>query len=262
MKTGDIIFCEFLNKTHGREYCIDHVKSVYMGVARTATRLKIDANTNIENNPKYGLRYWEVLNQENFGVYKNIKKMKEAQDWISKVCEFRSKIVEVYNACHNDPVDDRRFFHEISEEEYKTLLIEKTGYIKNTFRQPLWCGHPYALDGFFGCNRLLKHRRIDEEVCSRCSCFVIPKFQILCKKLRLVAGLTIKETARVLSIPDYADVEDEKRAPTLSEVERMRRFFSAKDWEFADVLELLYTKNEKRDGRLDELYRETIRKNK
>lgn len=262
MKVGDIIFCEFLNKEHGREYCIDHVKSIRDGVAKTSQKFRINADTNIENHPVYGVRCWEVLNQDNIGVYKNVKQMREAQRWIGKICEFKAKIVEVYEACHKDPVDNRRFFHEISEEEYKMLLVEDISFIKNTFRQPLWCGNQYALDGFFGCNRLLKHRRIDEEVCSGCSCYIAPRFQLFLKKLRLIAELSAKDVARILNIRDYVDLEDGKRNPTLAEMERIRKFFSAREWTFADVLELLYTKNEKRDKSLDELYRETIRKNK
>lgn len=72
--------------------------------------------------------------------------------------------------------EEKKYFHEISDEEYKRLVEEKKtyGYLYENYKQPSWCSYPNALGGSFGCWSLMgvaTRKEISEEKCKNCDCF-------------------------------------------------------------------------------------------
>lgn len=50
-------------------------------------------------------------------------------------------------------MDNKPFFHELSDSELESLVSEKVTWndVKDRFIQPAWCDYPDALDGAMGC---------------------------------------------------------------------------------------------------------------
>jgi hypothetical protein len=70
----------------------------------------------------------------------------------------------------------RKYFHEISEDEYNELISKEVtwGYISANYLQPLWCNYPEALNGMYGCWALTDNdgrASISVDFCKNCECF-------------------------------------------------------------------------------------------
>ena len=69
---------------------------------------------------------------------------------------------------------DKKYFHEMSN-DYKQgiILFMSFNRILHNFKQPDWCGKLDALNGLFGCNKLLglTCEITTEESCSKCKFF-------------------------------------------------------------------------------------------
>lgn len=258
MIKDDIIFCQF-RREQGRDYAIQVVKKIVGDTAITTDGFKVDIHTGIENNKKFGVRTWVVLTSRNKKEYLKIKEFADAKKWVKKITEFPEMLVRAYRTCNSsDVVDRREFFHELDSDPYKLLYAEKMGYIHANFRKPVWCGHPFALSGWFGCPRLLKGKPVSERRCQECSCFVNPRYGDYFKRLRLITGISVEKIGRYLDIKDYKELENGQRRASADEVERALELFCIKDWYFVDILKMLYTPKAERDLELDKLYRDTI----
>lgn len=66
-------------------------------------------------------------------------------------------------------METKRFFHELSDEEFKQAISEKKTY--GDFMQPAWCSYPYALDWDMGCWKLTERGIRREEDCRNCDCY-------------------------------------------------------------------------------------------
>lgn len=258
MIKDDIIFCQFRNEQQ-RDYAIQVVKKVEDDIAVTTDGFKVDIHTGIENNKKYGVRIWEVLTSKNKSEYLKIKEFTDAKKWVKKITEFPELLIQAYRTCNpTDMVDKRKFLHELDNDSYKLLYTEKMGYIHANFRKPIWCGHPFALSGWFGCPRLLKGRKVTERMCQECSSFVNPKYGDYFKRLRLLAGISADQVERFLGIKDYRDLENGKRRAKAKEIESLLDLYCVNEWYFVDILKMLYTPKQERDLELDALYRQII----
>lgn len=77
------------------------------------------------------------------------------------------------------PVVDRRYFHEIPQEEVDGLIADKKtwNYVIREYRQPEWCVYPEALEGQVGCLSLVDLKKnglrtkISREFCKTCEFF-------------------------------------------------------------------------------------------
>lgn len=258
MIKDDIIFCQF-RREQERDYAIQVVKKVVGDTAVTTDGFKVDVHTGIENNKKLGVRTWVVLTSRNKDEYLKIKELSDAKKWVKKITEFPEMLVRAYHTCNApEAIDGREFFHELNSDPYKLLYAENMGYIHSNFRKPIWCGHPFALSGWFGCPRLLKGRKVNERICQECSCFVNPRYGDYFKRLRLLAGISPEQVGRFLGIKDYRDVENGKRRANAKEIELLLDLYCIKDWYFADILKMLYTPKQERDLELDAVYRQII----
>lgn len=72
----------------------------------------------------------------------------------------------------------KKYFHELSDEEYKVLLDSDMGIreFMDSYSQPLWCNYPNALEGRMGCWSLMglwgiKNRIRCERDCVNCDCY-------------------------------------------------------------------------------------------
>jgi hypothetical protein len=69
---------------------------------------------------------------------------------------------------------DKKYFHELTDEEYKELIIDKSLTINDVmeqFSQPDWCTYPGALRGEMGCWSLIDRQVINREYCEKCECY-------------------------------------------------------------------------------------------
>lgn len=74
-----------------------------------------------------------------------------------------------------DGVTDR-YFHELEQKEVDSLIADKKtiGYIMETYRQPIWCRYPNALEGQMGCWSLMNlskdglRAKISKDFCKGC----------------------------------------------------------------------------------------------
>lgn len=83
----------------------------------------------------------------------------------------------------------KKYFHEISDEEVKKLIKEKktVGYLMKNYDQPKWCGYPNALEGVMGCWSLTSfdlRKNISIGYCKSCDCFKdLYKRELLIEKI-------------------------------------------------------------------------------
>lgn len=66
-------------------------------------------------------------------------------------------------------METKRFFHELTDEEFKRAVSENKTYAD--FMQPAWCSYPYALDWGMGCWKLTERGIRCEEDCRNCDCY-------------------------------------------------------------------------------------------
>lgn len=258
MIKDDIIFCQFRNG-QTKNYDIQAIRKIVDGIAITIDGYKVDAATGIEENKKYGTRVWEVLTSKNRDEYLKTKEYIRAKKWLKKVEDFPELTIQAFKTCTSTEESDKReFFHSLDSETFKMLYTENMASIQSSFRKPIWCGHPFALSGWFGCPRLLKGKDLTERMCQECSCFVNPKYGDYFKRLRLIAALPIDKVGNYLGIKDYRELENGQRRAKSEEIEKLIELYCLKDWYFVDVLKMLYTPKQERDPELDELYRTTI----
>lgn len=258
MIKDDIIFCQFRNDQE-RDYDIQVVVKVVGDRAFTNDGYKIDAQTGIEENKKFGVRIWEVVCSRNKDGYARVKEYKDAKKWHARISEFPELMIRAYRACmSNELADNRTFFHELDGDQYELLAAERMEHIQACYRKPVWCGHPFALSGWFGCQKLLRGQRVDEGICRGCGCFVNPGFGEYFKRLRLISGATAKQLGSYLGIKDYKDIENGHRSATYEEIKRLIELYCLKDWYFADILEMICVPTRERDRELDARYRDII----
>jgi len=75
----------------------------------------------------------------------------------------------------------KKYFHLLSDEEWKKMLDKKTwSWINKHYKQPPWCDYPEALGGLLGCWSLIgafgehvfRNERIRKEKdCEHCDCY-------------------------------------------------------------------------------------------
>jgi hypothetical protein len=66
-----------------------------------------------------------------------------------------------------------KYFHELTNEEYKVLEDNGTRWcdLPSLYPQPEWCNYPDALDGEMGCWSLVYRTGVSKEYCKNCECF-------------------------------------------------------------------------------------------
>ncbi|MEN6623828.1 MAG: hypothetical protein ABFD50_20045 [Smithella sp.] len=67
---------------------------------------------------------------------------------------------------------DKKYFHELSDEEYKALIKSKITYdqLLKSYAQPDWCNYSVALEGIIGCWALIGREIKSETDCKECDC--------------------------------------------------------------------------------------------
>lgn len=70
-----------------------------------------------------------------------------------------------------------KYFHELSEDEFKELVKSKITYkqLEIDYPQPIWCDYPHATNGDFGCWSLYDLKIHDIKDCKNCDCNKISK---------------------------------------------------------------------------------------
>lgn len=258
MIKDDIIFCEY-RCDQRREYDIQVVEKIVGDVAVTNDGFRVDANTGVEQHKKYGIRTWVVLSSRTKDEFLKVKEYKDAKKWLKKIGEYPDMLLAAYRTCNaTGEIDNREYFNNLESDPYRLLFTEKMGTILSQFKKPIWCGHPFALSGWFGCPRLLKGKPVSERRCQECSCFVNPRYGDYFKRLRLITGISTERIGKYLNIKDYKELENGQRRAKADEVERALELFCIKDWYFVDILKMLYTPKAERDLELDKLYRDII----
>jgi hypothetical protein len=68
-----------------------------------------------------------------------------------------------------------KYFHEISNEEYKALEQSgaKWNEVMEEYNQPVWCDYPDALAGAMGCYSLTLRTGVSLDYCHNCDCCVV-----------------------------------------------------------------------------------------
>ncbi len=67
---------------------------------------------------------------------------------------------------------EKIYFHIIEKKHKKEILLDLTfAQILENFKQPDWCGKHEALNGLFGCNKLLGDGVTTKESCINCKDF-------------------------------------------------------------------------------------------
>ena len=64
-----------------------------------------------------------------------------------------------------------KYFHELTEEEFKKLVDSKEYTYKrlaNDYPQPVWCNYPDATSGAMGCWSLMGFMVTGEDYCKNC----------------------------------------------------------------------------------------------
>lgn len=77
---------------------------------------------------------------------------------------------------------NKKYFHELTDEEFNKLVEDKTTIdtILKTYLQPDWCNDPNALAGKWGCWSLMSgdtRKKISKKFCRNCDCFRLPKIK-------------------------------------------------------------------------------------
>ncbi len=69
-----------------------------------------------------------------------------------------------------------KFFHELTEAEFKALCDKKITYrrLAKDYPQPTWCSYPDALEPL-GCWSLTGFMVTGEAYCRRCDCYISRK---------------------------------------------------------------------------------------
>lgn len=71
-------------------------------------------------------------------------------------------------------MEDKKYFHEASQQEVNTLLDTQWADIGKKYKQPEWCGYPEALSGVMGCWSLCDitegglRTKISKSFCASC----------------------------------------------------------------------------------------------
>lgn len=259
MKKGTVIFCEYVEDQRV-QYDIQTIVKIKDNFAITNDGYKINIETRTEKTKSGAYRVWDILSESNYTQFASVREIKKARKWYKHIGEFDEKILEAYNVCHPSKEDKRPFFHELSPETYRMVIIETVDYINTHFRKPTWCGHPYALNGWFGCKRLISGRQISADFCQKCSCFVQPRYPDLFKRLRLLAGLPVSKVQAFIKNPRYADIEAGNLNPTPKDIEKLMCLYAVDEWNVDDALRLLNSPDKKLDRDFIEKYRETTLK--
>ena len=79
----------------------------------------------------------------------------------------------------NQTEDNRKYWHEISQEEVDKLIADQKTiwYVMKNYKQPDWCNYEEALSWMMGCwslcdiNKDGTRTKISTEFCKNCECF-------------------------------------------------------------------------------------------
>jgi hypothetical protein len=76
----------------------------------------------------------------------------------------------------------KKYFHELSEDEFKELVKSKITYkqLEIDYPQPIWCDYPNATRGEMGCWGLVYFRvhNDGESYCKNCECNKLNKGEL------------------------------------------------------------------------------------
>lgn len=67
-----------------------------------------------------------------------------------------------------------KFFHQLSEDEFKVLCDTKMTWEEcaREYPQPQWCGYPEAVQGVMGCWSLMDFLVTGRSFCRHCDCYI------------------------------------------------------------------------------------------
>ena len=67
-----------------------------------------------------------------------------------------------------------KYFHKLTEQEYKEKLAGKLTYgeVDVLYPQPKWCSHPQATWGVMGCWSLVSFMVKNKAYCKDCECLI------------------------------------------------------------------------------------------
>lgn len=222
---------EFYRRSVGRarvKYIHSHITHIEDGIAYLANGLSFETSTGLECNTEESY-IWQPMTPETKAFIQVREQAGRARRWVRKVMELDEVAIEIHHRL-NTAYDTRRYYHHLSPDERGELKKQTISYIKKNFKQPYWCGHQNALDGVFGCERLIQGWMVTPSKCLTCPCYVQPKRYEVLARLRNLAMISILRMNQYLETNDYQEIEMGNREPTARELILLEHLFSMDDW--------------------------------
>lgn len=214
-------------------------------IATLSNGKQIDISTGLE----IGIdddRIWGVITPEIEQEIKIREKAGKARSWIKRFISLDDKALLVYSIFkrHENESNYKTYLHNLDEKQKLALRTDTIRNIKANFDKPYWCSNDDALNGVFGCKKLLSSLKIKESHCLHCEHYKLSRKWDIYRRLRILAGLTIKEVGVFLKINDYANIENGFRNPTNQELLMLQSLYGVDNWSVEQVLDFMDTEKD------------------
>ena len=237
-----IVGQEFYRRSIGRtriKYLVSHIKEIRDGIAYLANGKSFDATTGLECDTEESY-IWEPLTEESKAYIQRREQAGRARRWFRKILELDEVAIELHQRMNTD-IDTRRYYHHLSPDERLDLEKQTVCYLKQNFKQPYWCGHQNALDGVFGCERIIQGWVVSPNKCFLCPSYINPRKYELFGRLRMLAMIPVLKMNQYLQINDYEQIEMGNREPTEKELNMLLHLYNMNDWSMQECRYFLDT---------------------
>lgn len=253
MIKGQQYFCEYVKngkiKRRVSKFC--RVKD---GVVYLKNGVEIDEATGQELGTD-DVRLWNPVTDE-FKARRNVEKVAyQARKWFRKIMEIDDLTVTLYRRLNTEgTVDTRGYIHDLYVDDKRALRKQTVAFIKTHYRQPYWCGNQNALNGVFGCRKLMFDKKVTENKCLTCEFYVRDKTYDIYRRLRLLAGLKKEDVVKFTGIEDYTKIETGERRPNGKEMTMLQNLYGVDDWSMEQIEEFWDSREQTRRAS-DEWYK-------
>lgn len=203
---------------------------------------KIYRDTGIDTK---GKNVWQPLEGEALHEWEVINYRLDAKKWLKRTHEDEIAAVRLYNLMNNTKGDRRKYYNETTQPEREALKDKKISYLRKMYRQPNWCGNQNAMLGVIGCDKIMMGEKITPQSCWKCNYFIQGESPLRYHRLRVLAGLTIREINEYLGITDYDRIESGERQATTIENEMLHDLFIIDGITVEQVQMLIQTMSDK-----------------